>query len=103
MNVSWNNYPAGADATPLFQGLPDNLCQCPHWGYLIKGRMRIRYRDHEEVINSGEVYYTPPGHIPSFEQDCEIVEFSPKQLYSEFLEVVERNINKMDGNEDERL
>jgi hypothetical protein len=21
------------DATPLLKGLPDDQCQCPHWGY----------------------------------------------------------------------
>ena len=28
--------PPGVDFTPLFKGLPDDLCQCPHWGYVIE-------------------------------------------------------------------
>ena len=32
---------AGHDARPLFRGLPDDLCQCPHWGYVIRGTLRI--------------------------------------------------------------
>lgn len=32
INVARIRFPAGADATPLLEGLPDNLCQCPHWG-----------------------------------------------------------------------
>ena len=23
------------DAAPLFVGLPDNRCQCAHWGYVV--------------------------------------------------------------------
>ena len=30
---------AGVDTTPLFQGLEGNLCQSPHWGYVLKGRL----------------------------------------------------------------
>ena len=38
-----------ADPGPLFVGLPDDRCQCPHWGYVVKGRMRFRFADQEEV------------------------------------------------------
>ena len=27
------------DHAPLLKGLPNNQCQCPHWGYVIKGKM----------------------------------------------------------------
>ncbi len=29
---------AGVDTTPLFEGLEGNLCQCPHWGFVLRGR-----------------------------------------------------------------
>ena len=28
---------AGVDTTPLFQGLDGNSCQCPHWGFALRG------------------------------------------------------------------
>ena len=28
---------AGVDTTPLFQGLDGNACQCPHWGFVLRG------------------------------------------------------------------
>jgi len=28
--------PAGTDLAPLMKGLPDDLCSCPHWDYVIK-------------------------------------------------------------------
>ena len=83
------------DATPMFKGLPDDRCQCPHWGHLIKGRMRIKYHDHDEVINAGEVYYLPPGHIPVIEEDSEMVEFSPKGEYQKTMEVANRNMEAL--------
>jgi WD40 repeat protein len=48
--------------SPLFVGLPDNMCQSAHWGYLFKGKLRFTYKDHDEVISAGEAYYAPPGH-----------------------------------------
>ena len=52
------------DATPLLKGLPDDRCQCPHWGYVIKGRLTFRFADHEEVFEAGDAFYLPPGHVP---------------------------------------
>src|SRR6266571_4083310 len=49
------------DLAPLLKGLPDDLCQCPHWGYLVKGRMTVHYLDHDEVIEAGDAFYLPPG------------------------------------------
>jgi hypothetical protein len=79
MIVEISSFPAGVDAAPLFKGLPDDMCQSPHWGYVLKGRVRMRYKDREEVI----------------EEDSELVEFSPKGEYEKTLEVVERNMAAM--------
>ena len=32
----------GSDFTPVLKGLPDDLCQCPHWGYILSGSLTIR-------------------------------------------------------------
>ena len=92
MNVAFEAFPAGADTTPLFKGLPDDRCQCAHWGYLFKGRIRVKYADHEEVIAGGEAYYLPPGHNVIVEEACELIEFSPKAEYQKTLAVVSRNM-----------
>jgi len=92
INVAFEGFPAGMDTTPLFKGLPDDRCQCPHWGYLFKGRMRVKYADHEEVISAGEAYYLPPGHNVVIENDCESLEFSPKGEYQKTMEVAARNM-----------
>jgi hypothetical protein len=82
-------FPAGFDSTPLFNGLP-NGCEAPHWGFLLKGRMRVKYADHEEVITAGEAYYLEPGHLPVMEEDCEMVEFSPKVESRKMMEYAAR-------------
>ena len=93
MKVGYMNFAKGTDVTPLLEGLPNNMCQCPHWGYILKGKVRTRYTDgREEVMESGQLYYLPPGHTVKFEEDTELVEFSPKQ---EMNEVLNHVVNKM--------
>jgi hypothetical protein len=58
---------------------------------MIKGRMRVKYHEHDEIINAGEVYFLPTGHVPVIEEDIEIVEFSPKGEYQKTMEVANRN------------
>lgn len=43
MRVGYETYLSDFDDTELLQGLPDDRCQCPHWGYLLAGRMTVRY------------------------------------------------------------
>ena len=95
MNVALERFPAGLDTAPLFKGLPDDRCQCPHWGYVLKGRIRIRYADREEVLSAGDVYYLAAGHLPLFEEDSEVIEFSPRGEYQKTMEVAERNLATM--------
>jgi hypothetical protein len=66
------------DATPFMKGLPDDRCQCPHWGYVLKGKITARYADRDEVFEARDAFYTPPGHIPvKHEPGTEFVSFSP--------------------------
>jgi len=89
LNVAIESFAAGLDATEMFASLPDGRCQCPHWGYVTKGRMRIKYADHDEVISAGEVYHMEPGHIPVIEEDIELVEFSPLGEYQKTMAALE--------------
>ncbi len=36
MTVAYNEIPAGTDFSPLLQGLKNNSCHCPHWGYVVE-------------------------------------------------------------------
>lgn len=89
LNVAVETISSGMDATELFASLPDGRCQCPHWGYVVEGRVRIKYADHDEVVSAGEVYYLPPGHIPVVEKDTVLVEFSPLGEYEKTTSALE--------------
>lgn len=64
--VGFEAYTADADMAPLFAGLPDDRCQCPHFGYLLKGKVKFTFADgSEEVYETGDAYHAPPGHTPT--------------------------------------
>ena len=65
------------DFAPMLTGLPDGRCQCPHWGYVLKGRQTWRFADREEVFEAGDAFYVEPGHVPTFEAGTEMFQFSP--------------------------
>ena len=92
LNVALEGWPAGLDCTEMFKGLPDDRCQCPHWGLVLKGRLRIKYADRDEILKAGDVYYMAPGHIPVVEEDCELAEFSPAGEYQKTMELVAANM-----------
>jgi hypothetical protein len=77
-NIARIRFPAGADATPLLEGMPQNLCPCPHWGTVLKGSIHVTFADGAvETVKAGEVYYWPPGHTVRVDEDYEAIEFSP--------------------------
>lgn len=83
----------GVDFTPLLSGLEDDHCPCPHWGYVIQGRIRVSYTDGtEEIVSTGDLYYWPPGHTVVFEEDTEYVEFSPADEMGHVLDHVQKRM-----------
>jgi hypothetical protein len=90
--VGFEHFREDADATEIFRGLPDDRCQCPHWGYVISGRLTFRFAGGEEVYEAGDAYYAPPGHVPVIAAGTEVVEFSPGEEYARTMEVVARNM-----------
>jgi mannose-6-phosphate isomerase-like protein (cupin superfamily) len=95
--IAFETFREDADAAPLFKGLPDDRCQSPHWGYVVEGKVTFRYPDREEVYETGDAYYAPPGHIPVVAAGTDIVEFSPTEDYGRTVEVVGRNLAAMQG------
>jgi len=95
MTVSLERFPAGLETAPIFKGLPDDRCQCEHWGYVVSGRVRVLYKDREETLTAGDAYYLPPGHTTVFEEPTELVEYSPRGTYLQTMEVAARNVAAM--------
>ena len=95
-SVGFEKYTADADLAPLFAGLPDDRCQCPHWGYVLSGRLAFRYAGEEEVFEAGDAFYTPPGHVPVVhEPGTELVMFSPAEELKVTEEAISRNMAAM--------
>src|SRR6266704_6328172 len=90
--VEFTTFREDADATPFFKGLPDDRCQSPHWGYVLKGAVTFGYADREETYNAGDAYYAPPGHIPAVSAGTETVDFSPTNLLQETMAVIGANM-----------
>ena len=74
---------AGVDTTPLFQGLEGNLCQSPHWGFVLKGQLTTTdAHGVKETVKADDLFYWPPGHNVKVDADAEIVMFSPQHEHS---------------------
>src|SRR2546426_6078652 len=95
-SVNFTTFHEDIDATPFMKGLPDDRCQCPHWGYVIKGKMTARYADRDEVFEAGDAFYTPPGHVPvTNEPGTEFVSFSPSEELRTAEAVMMKNMQAM--------
>ena len=82
MSVNYVEAPVG-DFTPLFMGLPHNMCPAPHWGYVIEGSIRITYPDGKaDVINAGEIFYSPAPHTGFVEKPIKFLDFSPEHEFT---------------------
>ncbi|WP_372751928.1 hypothetical protein [Labilibaculum sp.] len=76
----------GVDTTPLFVGLEGNLCQCPHWGYLISGQVTATDANgKEEEVNGNDLFYWPPGHNVKVTKDAEMILFSPQHEHTKVI------------------
>lgn len=77
---------AGVDTTPLFMGLKGNLCQSPHWGYVLKGELTTSDSEGaRETVSANDMFYWPAGHNVKVNVDAEIIMFSPQHEHSQVI------------------
>ena len=93
--VAFERFGDGGDMAPMFRGLPDERCQCAHWGIVVQGRLTFTYADGHDVIEAGEAYYAPPGHTPAADPGTETIEFSPTDELHRTMAVVMRNVEAL--------
>ena len=80
---------------PLFQGLEGNLCQCPHWGFVLRGQLTTTDAEGtQETVKADDLFYWPPGHNVKVDADVEIIMFSPQHEHSH---VINHMIKKVKG------
>ena len=89
---------AGTDIAPLLQGLESDLCQAPHWGYLLQGSLTVSYADGSaDTVSSGDLFYWPPGHTVRVGQDAEVVLFSPTTEHGAVIDHMGAKLKAMTG------
>lgn len=94
--VDLNNAPAGSDFSPLLEGLENDKCQVPHWGYVVKGSVRIIYEDDsEEIFSEGEAFFMKPGHTAVVLEDLQLVSFSPEKEMHELSDHLNKKVAAM--------
>lgn len=86
MTVAFVTAPQGTDFRPALHGLPGDMCQCPHWGYMLKGRIRMHTPDGAEEYKAGDAFYWAPPHAPEALEDTEYVDFSPPAEFRRVLD-----------------
>jgi hypothetical protein len=94
MRIAFESMPARfpPDESP-FRGLPDDRCQCDHWGYLFRGSFRVSYLDGpDETVRAGEAYHLRPGHFVQTLEPVELVELSPVDEHDRTMAVIARNM-----------
>lgn len=86
---------AGVDTTPLFVGLEGDRCQCPHWGFVLRGELTTTdATGAQETVTANDLFYWPPGHNVKVTADAEIIMFSPQH---EHTRVINHMIEKVGG------
>lgn len=95
MGAEYFSLGKGTDIAPLLAGLEDDLCQAPHWGYVISGRLVVSYSDATaETCGEGDVFHWPAGHSVRVEEDAHVILFSPQV---EHLAVMDHMLAKLGG------
>src|SRR5687767_5808549 len=83
--------PAGTDFATLPKRLPDD--RYPHWGYVIKGRLRVQDADgKQETFSAGDLFCLPPGHAGVADEDTYFVGIAPPREDEQFLDQTRRNL-----------
>ena len=86
---------AGTDIAPLLEGLNDDACHAPHWGYVNSGELVVSYVDGtQETCATNDLFYWPPGHSVRVVEDSEVILFSPQR---EHLEVMDHMLARLSG------
>lgn len=83
------------DAAPLLRGLPDDRCNCRHWGYVFKGKLTFDLGDRQEVYEAGDAFSITHGHIPSAEPGTEYLQFTRAEELRPVSDHMQKNMAAM--------
>ena len=87
ISAEFFSFGEGTDITGLLQGLEGDLCQCPHWGYVLKGALTTTdTKGEQESVSGGDLFYWPPGHTVKADEAADIIMFSPQDEHSHVID-----------------
>jgi hypothetical protein len=91
VTVEFGHVDRAIDPTPLFRGLPDDMCQCRHQGYVVRGQLTFKTTDGPFDVAAGEAFDVGPGHVPLPLDGCEWVQFTATVDQRKTDEAIRRN------------
>lgn len=87
ISAEYFSFSAGVDTTELFIGLDGNRCQCPHWGFVLRGQITTTdAKGVTETVKANDLFYWPPGHNVKVDVDSEIIMFSPQREHTHVID-----------------
>lgn len=82
MTLARHRVPAGFDSSPRYRGLPDDMCPCEHWCYLVRGELRYRFADGATAeFAAGDAFHVRAGHLADVLADAELIELTRTDEY----------------------
>ena len=94
MGGEYFSFGAGTDITPLLHGLEGDMCQSPHWGYVLEGVITTTFTGgNQETASKGDLFYWPPGHTVKADEATELILFSPQEEHSLVIDHLLEKIN----------
>jgi hypothetical protein len=95
--ISFDHFKQEIDSTPMLKGLPNDQCHCPHWGYVLNGKVTFTVDGREEAYEPGDAFYVPPGHLQRAEAGTEYLQFSPAKELAEVSTQIMKNMQALRG------
>lgn len=93
MGAEYFTMAKGADLAPLLEGLRGDVCDSAHWGYVINGLATVSYSDGStEQCATGDMFHWPAGHSIRFDEDTDLVLFSPQSEHTPVIEHIKRKM-----------
>ena len=95
MGAEYFSLASGVDTTPLFVGLDGGVCDVPHWGFVVRGKLTTTNAKGEtETVKKDDLFYWPSGHNVRVEEDADIVMFSPQREHTRVIDHMRRKVSE---------
>lgn len=98
MELGYTTVHAPLDCSEMYRfgKLPGGVCPCPHYGYLFEGRMRAIYPGSDwpdEVIEAGEAFFIPSGHVLKYEEPTRVFELNPAHALQMCMDAMQKALS----------